>query len=942
MTRKPKTNRIAVLILAALIILLFAIGYFLTTPKTTWKSPFLYGGIYNKILKTGNMLIAGTSFTQLYALDANNGSTIWKTDLNVGTVNPLQVYKNSVLTISGDTLWLISLRDGSELWHKTTNNLVNFDQAMIYKNTAVAWDTDGQLYTINAGNGKDLWNIQIGNAQKFSTLEIDGWLRFFGKVYPEGNDLLVVGRDGSFYRINLQTGKIIWKVDLQGTPTTSYLNGKQIIIGTKEGHLMAINTTNGSVQWNETGNGFMTCIRKDKSSPFNALTNTLVEVRNDGTVMKRDGNSGRVIWSKTLDAKNIDCPILSQGQIILTSFTGSLWSISIKSGNIRWTKTGFGFIPNSLSTTLTPKGTLLFGNTTGRFYGVSSKNGETQSEYDMQYPVFATPLLDKKAIFVAASSGTIYRLNYKTGLPDQPNNALRIKVAANTQTVGTNDIHELTATISGYTFTNPWSEPLIKAQFTHESGKQITVEGFYYDVNTWKVRFNPPLKGKWEWVLSWTPFGKTITKKGEFMATTNTENSFIRIDPTNPKRLTLDGNTIFNGIGIGDTVLDQNQNGNPLDDWATDESQPYVYKNYMNRNTEFKSDTPITLNQYLQTYGPENGGFNIFRLSLENWALSLKRDFWNPAVFSIHDGKVADILMQSLRNNNIHVWLSLFSWSVPNVRSPEDQALLRSYIHYAVARYGAYVDVWELVNETALPKNTLSFLSDEIRKLDFEKHPITTSFEETKSNKIDIISPHWYETEPLNISDKRVTDLVSQYESFPKPVVFGEQGNLTSNYDATSAIRMRVRSWTAFFSEAILIFWNTSYKKDVVNESGDDWIQINSNIYLGSQERSYVHTLQEFTRNIPLKTRKQMYSRADLGSRIYTLSSEKEDYAYIFHYANPNAIVRVPLKINVRAGTHAYWIDPATGKELRQDSCITDNCQLLSPSFTTDIALRIK
>jgi len=50
-------------------------------------------------------------------------------------------------------------------------------------------------------------------------------------------------------------------------------------------------------------------------------------------------------------------------------------------------------------------------------------------------------------------------------------------------------------------------------------------------------------------------------------------------------------------------------------------------------------------------------------------------------------------------------------------------------------------------------------------------------------------------------------------EADGKPVIVGEQGNAGMNWDPRSAVRMRIRAWTALFREIGLVFWNTSESK---------------------------------------------------------------------------------------------------------------------------------
>ena len=83
-------------------------------------------------------------------------------------------------------------------------------------------------------------------------------------------------------------------------------------------------------------------------------------------------------------------------------------------------------------------------------------------------------------------------------------------------------------------------------------------------------------------------------------------------------------------------------------------------------------------------------------------------------------------------------------------------------------------------------------------------------------------------------------------------MIVGEQGNgansagtATCNWDGTSAVRMRVRSWSSFFNEGSLIFWQTGYSKAYCTNP--------ANIYLGPEERGYLKVLGDFTSGFDTK-----------------------------------------------------------------------------------------
>lgn len=389
-------------------------------------------------------------------------------------------------------------------------------------------------------------------------------------------------------------------------------------------------------------------------------------------------------------------------------------------------------------------------------------------------------------------------------------------------------------------------------------------------------------------------------------------------------------------MGLGDTMIDYNYNGTTLDDWTLGNSNPVVATDSAGITVKYRSDKINTLDSYISTYGPKGAGFNMFRWSLMNASESLWTNFGYPTTYSILQGKVGDTLVESLRSNDMHLWFTVFGFDIPYKNSiiPRDQYLLKSYIRYVYARYGAYVDVWELANEIAVPTDTATMLFDEIKSYDFEKRPISIGSVDYNYEKSEIIAPHWYETERLEESDSKTVEHILSYDKINKPVVIAEQGNHKTNYDETSAVRMRIRLWTAYFQQGILMFWNQSDSKDFASGI------FSANIYLGEEERLYTRILQEFTRSFPLKSNSVRYALN--GVRGYGLVDGNLKAAYFYHYSSPFSFTTFNFQLSTKSGANAVWIDPSTGKIIKSEYCKPVMCNLTSPEFKTDIVLSVK
>jgi hypothetical protein len=145
---------------------------------------------------------------------------------------------------------------------------------------------------------------------------------------------------------------------------------------------------------------------------------------------------------------------------------------------------------------------------------------------------------------------------------------------------------------------------------------------------------------------------------------------------------------------------------------------------------------------------------------------------------------------------------------------------------------------------------------------------------------------------------------------------------------------MRLRSWTAFFEEGILIFWNTSFAKDYKNPGA-------ANIYLGPEERAYIRVLRDFIATADVDVEPITLTPPDSSIRAYGLASARMILGYFHHFTSHGEAVRSTLVLDVPAAATVTWIDPATGNTLQALSIGSGQQTLTMPAFAVDLALRV-
>lgn len=505
----------------------------------------------------------------------------------------------------------------------------------------------------------------------------------------------------------------------------------------------------------------------------------------------------------------------------------------------------------------------------------------------------------------------------------------QVTVIPNSDTVERYGLYELSIRHDAPAYANPWEDVSVTARLTNGDGTTVDMNGFYYGNSEWRLRFSPPATGAWQWSLDFTTPTHSYAATGAFYCEPSDRLGFVRRHPTNPFRLVFEDGSLFNAVGIGDCILDVDQDGDPLNNWGFDGE----FRGPKDPRYGRIVDMPV----YMAAYGAYGAGFNLFRWSIDNCAFKV----WDTIStggnrYLVQEGIWGDELVTALRDYGFRIWLTFFNVPVyPNAAdNPAQAEAVRRYLRYVVARYGAYVDIWELMNETNISAAWIAMAADYVRAIDPYGRLITTSWERPELPGIDINAPHWYQREDERQSDALTARKIADAKRHGKPVMFGEQGNSVQNWDPRSALRMRLRSWTAFFEEGVLVFWNSSFAKDYFSGA--------ANLYIGPEERGYIRALQDFTAAVDGDVQRFALTPSENDVRGYGLQSPRMILGYLHHADNHRSSVRTAVTVDLPKEGTVIWLEPGTGDVLRSFPLTSGRHTLITPPFVVDLALRIE
>lgn len=396
------------------------------------------------------------------------------------------------------------------------------------------------------------------------------------------------------------------------------------------------------------------------------------------------------------------------------------------------------------------------------------------------------------------------------------------------------DVYEIIATRSGGSaYANPWADPSVFATFTDPQGGTHTISGFLYSGTSspyeYHVRFAPRKSwgtGTYSWSLTWD--GRTVGS-GSFSAATGTNTGFLAKHATNPYSLITENNGKFFYATGSPEQFGYGDNGDGTAGWCYSAVDYGTYTCGISSDTFF--GTYSSAGGYL--YRSNGEALPAHELSGFNDASSGSGKFTTRLDY----GLIEDDVVIHARKYDVHlIWTPVYDpnqYSIPgfDLSNANVKNAFLAYWNYAVARFGAFADIWELYNETSCcsinsptPVAFQTAVSGKIAAVDPYSHFIDPGgFELANPSKgTNFSAPHHYWTggyqyvsdDIVNSSNNNGGGTASYKATAPNiPFLFGESGNGSSTpaADCSDQTRYRTMVYTGLFNQAAgFSFWDNS------------------------------------------------------------------------------------------------------------------------------------
>jgi serine/threonine protein kinase len=194
-----------------------------------------------ELVSSNGTLIVENPNGQITALNADDGTVLWKTDQNEKKYASPSA--NSLLVFAGNNLEGLeglSLSTGGTVWQTEVTGKIQ-DAPVVFQNKLIAATTKGYIYIVNAGNGLVIWSrpFELGIRSMNVT-----------------SKYLLICLDYALYALDIENGMVVWEFTTESQITTQPVIAEDsVLIGSDQGIVYFININNGYESYHYQANG---------------------------------------------------------------------------------------------------------------------------------------------------------------------------------------------------------------------------------------------------------------------------------------------------------------------------------------------------------------------------------------------------------------------------------------------------------------------------------------------------------------------------------------------------------------------------------------------------------------------------------------------------------------------------------------------------------------
>jgi outer membrane protein assembly factor BamB len=259
--------------------------------------------------------------TEVYALNAGNGSIIWQYPQEANAQRnffaPAAVNEDHIYV--GDysnTLVALDRATGTEEWTFTEGSGRFIASPLLTDDLVVVPSSGRRVYALTK-SGQKAWD--------FATAQ-GSW----AVPVSDGEVVYQPSMDHFLYAIRQDNGALVWKTDIGAAAVSSpALVDGRLYLGTLANEVIAVDAATGAIDWHFSADNAIW------NQPF-FHEGTLYFGDLSGSVFAVDADDGSVVWRKTVEGSVVAEPVFVDDMLVFVTETGNVTAMSLEGNNL-WT-----------------------------------------------------------------------------------------------------------------------------------------------------------------------------------------------------------------------------------------------------------------------------------------------------------------------------------------------------------------------------------------------------------------------------------------------------------------------------------------------------------------------------------------------------------------------------------------------------------------------------
>jgi outer membrane protein assembly factor BamB len=262
-------------------------------------------------------------------------------------------------------------------WSFGGNALLEFP-GTIWGNNLYVLDDSAALKRINIATGKQIWKRHMGTCHgcglSASTPSLDVARKelFVSVLSLKGSTIGAVG--GELAAVSMTSGKTLWTASVpSGTESSPMVVGNSVYFGDQAGTEHSLNVKTGHQNWAFPTGGSI----KAGAAYYNGV---LYFGNYAGDFYGVKASTGKPVWTASPGGEFYSTPAIAYGRVYVGNNNGAAYSFGLTNGAVAWTRTLGGYVYSGPAVATIPGlgPTVFIGSYDGDLYALNAKDGSVR------------------------------------------------------------------------------------------------------------------------------------------------------------------------------------------------------------------------------------------------------------------------------------------------------------------------------------------------------------------------------------------------------------------------------------------------------------------------------------------------------------------------------------------------------------------------------------